>query len=226
MPQARIPARGCGGDMDQLQQIALAAGLSWASGIRLYATVFIVGMLGRLGYVHLPADLALIEHDWVLAASGIMLVVEFLADKVPGFDSLWDSIHTFIRIPIGAMLAWGAMGDSTPAIQLAAGLLGGAITTGAHLAKTGTRAAINTSPEPFSNWTASFGEDGMLLGGLWLVFHHPAVFIVLLIVFLALTIWLLPKIFRFLARLWRRLTGGVGESASSTASTTPILPRT
>ena len=206
--------------MEQLQQLALAVGLSWASGIRLYATVFIVGMLGRLGYVHLPDDLLVLEHTFVLIASGIMLVVDFLADKIPGFDSLWDSIHTFIRIPIGAMLAWGAMGDSTPAIQLAAGLLGGAITTGTHLAKTGTRAAINTSPEPFSNWTASFAEDGMFLGGLWLVFSHPAAFLTLLVVFLALTIWLLPKIFRFLANLWRRITGRAsgpppGAAASS-----------
>lgn len=205
--------------MEHLQQLALAAGLSWASGIRLYATVFIVGMLGRLGYVHLPDDLLVLEHNFVLAASGVMLIVDFLADKIPGFDSLWDSVHTFIRIPIGAMLAWGAMGDSTPAIQLAAGLLGGAITTGTHLAKTGARAAINTSPEPFSNWSASFGEDGMLLGGLWLVFSHPAVFLVLLLVFLALTIWLLPKIFRFLAGLWRRITGNAGAARAGAAAT-------
>ncbi|MGH8121575.1 MAG: DUF4126 domain-containing protein [Rudaea sp.] len=207
--------------MEQLQQLALAAGLSWASGIRLYATVFIVGMLGRLGYVHLPDDLLVLEHNFVLAASGVMLIVDFLADKVPGFDSLWDSIHTFIRIPIGAMLAWGAMGDTTPALQLAAGLLGGAITTGTHLAKTGAREAINTSPEPFSNWTASFGEDGMLVGGLWLVFSHPAVFLALLIVFLALTIWLLPKIFHFLARLWRRITGSASASVSAPATQVP-----
>ncbi len=211
--------------MEQLQQLALAAGLSWASGIRLYATVFIVGMLGRLGYVHLPDDLLVLEHNFVLAASGVMLIVDFLADKIPGFDSVWDSIHTFIRIPIGAMLAWGAMGDSTPAIQLAAGLLGGAITTGTHLAKTGTRAAINTLPEPFSNWTASFGEDGMLLGGLWLVFSHPAVFLALLIVFLALTIWLLPKIFRFLAGLWRRISGSAGAPSAAAAPPATQLPR-
>jgi hypothetical protein len=215
--------------MEQLQQLALAAGLSWASGIRLYATVFIVGMLGRLGYVHLPDDLLVLEHNFVLAASGVMLIVDFLADKIPGFDSLWDSIHTFIRIPIGAMLAWGAMGDSTPAIQLAAGLLGGAITTGTHLAKTGARAAINTSPEPFSNWTASFGEDGMLLGGLWLVFSHPAVFLVLLVVFLTLTIWLLPKIFRFLAGLWRRISGSADVPSAAATVPTPApatqLPR-
>ena len=171
--------------MENLQQIALSAGLAWASGIRLYAALFIVGLLGRLGYIHLPEHLLLLQHTWVLGASGIMLVVEFLADKVPAFDSLWDAIHTFIRVPAGVLLAWGAMGDAPPAAQLAAAILGGAITSGTHFAKTGTRAAINTSPEPFSNWTASFSEDGILLAGLWLMFQHPAVFLVLLVLFLA-----------------------------------------
>jgi hypothetical protein len=195
--------------MERLQQIALAGGLAWASGIRLYAAIFIVGLLGRLGYIQLPADLVLLEHNWVLGASGVMLVAEFLADKVPGFDSIWDSIHTFIRIPIGAMLAWGAMGDQGPALQMAAAILGGAIAGSTHLAKAGARAAINTSPEPFTNWAASAGEDGLLLAGLWLVFAHPVAFLVLLAIFIALTIWLLPRVLRYLARIWRRLTGAV-----------------
>jgi len=154
--------------MEHLQSLALAAGLSWASGVRMYAAVFIVGLLGRFGYVHLPEHLQLLEHNGVLIASGIMLFAEFLADKVPGFDSAWDSIHTFIRIPIGAMLAWGALTDAGPEAQFVAAILGGAITGGTHLAKMSARAAINTSPEPFTNWAASFGEDGMLLAGLWL----------------------------------------------------------
>ena len=203
--------------MEHLQQIALAAGLAWASGVRLYAAIFIVGLLGRFGYVHLPADLNLLEHNWVLAASGVMLMIEFLADKVPGFDSVWDGIHTFIRIPIGAMLAWGAMGDASPDLQLAAGLVGGMITTGTHLAKAGTRAALNTSPEPLSNWTASFGEDGALLGGLWLAFVHPLPFLVLLAGFLLLTAWLLPKVFRYLGKLWRRLRGSTQPPLSRPA---------
>lgn len=193
--------------MENLQSLALASGLAWASGIRLYAAIFIVGLLGRLGYVHLPTHLELLEHNWVLGASGFMLLAEFVADKIPAFDSAWDAIHTFIRIPIGAMLAWGAMGDSTPDVQMAAAILGGAIAGGTHLAKMGTRAAINTSPEPFSNWTASFSEDGVLIAGLWLVFHHPLVFLILLAAFLAFAIWLIPKLFRFLAGIWRRLTG-------------------
>jgi hypothetical protein len=135
-----------------------------------------------------------------------MLAAEFLVDKVPGFDSAWDAIHTFIRIPAGALLAWGAMGDQTPALQLAVAILGGAITSGTHFAKSGARAAINTSPEPFSNWAASFGEDGLLLAGLWLAFHHPVTFLVLLAAFLAFVAWLVPKLFRFARGLWRRIT--------------------
>jgi hypothetical protein len=190
-----------------LQQLALAGGLAWASGIRLYAAIFIVGLLGRFGYVELPEHLVVLEHSFVLIASGTMLVAEFLVDKVPGFDTAWDTFHTFIRIPAGALLAWGAMGDAAPAVQLAAAILGGAITSGTHLAKAGARAAINTSPEPLSNWSASFGEDGLLLGGLWLVFHHPLAFLLLLAAFLGLVAWLLPKLFRFVRRLWRRTRG-------------------
>jgi len=189
--------------MDMLQQLALAGGLAWASGIRLYAAIFIVGALGRLGYVDLPDHLLILEHGFVLIASGVMLAAEFLVDKVPGFDTAWDTLHTFIRIPAGALLAWGAFGDATPAMQLAAAILGGAITGGTHLAKAGARAAINTSPEPLSNWTASFGEDGLLLAGLWLVFQHPLAFLVLLAAFLLMLAWLLPKLFGFLRRLWR-----------------------
>src|SRR5689334_10805601 len=190
--------------MESVSQLALAGGLAWASGIRLYVTLFVVGMLGRFGYLHLPEQLLVLQHTWVLTASGIMVLGEFLADKVPGLDSIWDAIHTFIRIPAGAFLAWGAMGESTPAAQAVAAILGGMITGGTHLAKSGGRAAINTSPEPLSNWTASFGEDGLVLGGLFLAITHPLVFLVLLVLFLALVAWLLPKLLRFLTGLFRR----------------------
>lgn len=193
--------------MENLQTLALAAGLAWASGLRLYAALFLTGLLGRLGYMHLPEHLQVLEHNWVLAASGFMLLAEFAADKIPAFDSAWDAIHTFIRIPAGALLAWGAMGNAAPDVQMAAAILGGAIAGGTHLAKMGTRAAINTSPEPFSNSAMSFSEDGILVAGLWLAIRHPLAFLILLAGFLALAIWLIPKLLRFLAGLWRRLAG-------------------
>ena len=194
--------------MESISHVALAAGLAWASGFRLYAAVFVIGLLGRFDYLALPASLQVLEHDWVLGASGLMLVGEFLADKVPAFDSLWDALHTFVRIPAGAFLAWGAMGDAGPAAQVAAALLGGVITSGTHLFKSGGRAAINTSPEPFSNWSASLGEDGLVLGGLYLAIAHPVVFLVLLLMFLVLVAWLVPKLWRFVGRVLRRLRGG------------------
>jgi len=204
-----------------LSQLALAGGLAWASGIRLYVTVLVVGLLGRYGYLHLPPELLVLQHTWVLVAAGVMTVGEFLADKIPAFDSAWDALHTFIRIPAGAFLAWGAMGDATPAAQLAAALVGGLVTGGTHFAKSGSRAAINTSPEPFTNWTASAGEDGLVLGGLWLAIAHPIAFLVLLLVFLAVVAWLLPKLFRFVMRVLRRLAGthrpGVAASRRSLA---------
>jgi hypothetical protein len=201
--------------MDSISQIALAGGLAWASGIRLYATVLIVGLLGRYGYLHLPAQLLVLQHTWVLVAAAVMGVGEFLADKVPGFDSIWDALHTFIRIPAGAFLAWGAMGDATPAMQMTAALVGGAITSGTHLAKSGSRAAINTSPEPFTNWTASASEDGLVLGGLALALTHPAVFLVALGLFLLAVIWLVPKLFRFLAGIFQRLRGSPGNQPAT-----------
>jgi len=191
--------------MDSLSQLALAGGLAWASGIRLYVTILVVGLLGRYGYLHLPDSLLVLQHTWVLVAAGVMTAGEFLADKVPAFDSLWDALHTFIRIPAGAFLAWGAMGDATPAAQMAAAIVGGLITSGTHLAKSGSRAAINTSPEPFTNWTASASEDGLVLGGLWLAIAHPFAFLVALVLFLCLIAWLLPKVLRYVARIFRRL---------------------
>jgi hypothetical protein len=193
--------------MDTLQNIALAGGLSWASGFRLYATVFIAGLLGRLGVVSLPEGLHVLTDTWVLVTAGVLGLGEFLADKVPAFDSVWDAIHTFIRVPAGALLAWGVFRDAGPGAQLAAGLLGGALATGTHLAKTGGRALINTSPEPFSNWGASAGEDISWLGGMYLMWKHPEVFLVLLGIFVLFLLWLVPKIVRGLRALARRLRG-------------------
>jgi Domain of unknown function (DUF4126) len=182
--------------MDLVSTIASASGLAWASGLRLYAVVFLAGLLNRFGYVTLPGDLSVLSNTMVLGVSGFMFCVEFFADKIPGFDSLWDAVHTFVRIPAGALLAAGALGQADPALMVAAGLAGGALASGSHFTKAGSRALINTSPEPFTNWTASFSEDAMVLGGLYLAFTHPWVFLVLLAVFLLLAAWLVPKLWR------------------------------
>jgi Domain of unknown function (DUF4126) len=190
-----------------LSQIALALGLAWASGIRLYATVFIAGGLQRLGYITLPPHLAVLSSDWVLVASFVMFVGEFIADKVPMFDTVWDALQTFVRIPAGILLAWGAFGDHTAAAQVIVGLAGGALVTGTHLTKAASRALINHSPEPFSNWLASFLEDALVFFGLWLIHSHPLVFLVLLALFVLLMIWLLPKLWRALRWVFRALFG-------------------
>lgn len=191
--------------MDMLSNVALAGGLAWASGIRLYATIFLAGMLGRFGYVHLPDGLQPMTDTWVLVVSGVLMLCDFLADKVPAFDSAWDAVHTFIRIPIGTLLAWGVFKDSGAGAQMAAALLGGALVTGTHFTKAGTRALINTSPEPFSNWGASVGEDISWLGGLYLMWQHPLVMLILLGVFVLLMCWMLPRIVRGLRAWWQRL---------------------
>jgi hypothetical protein len=194
-----------------VQTVALASLLAWASGLRLYLVVFAVGLAGSMGYVELPAGLKVLEHPWVIGAAGFLLVMEFLADKVPGLDSAWDAIHTFIRIPAGALLAAGATGDTLSALTVAAGLLGGTITAGTHFTKAGGRALINTSPEPFSNWTASFTEDALVLGAIWFVFHYPVAFLAMLVLFIVLMIWLIPK-------LWRGVRAVFRASAPKTAS--------
>lgn len=187
--------------MDHLQQFALAAGLAWASGIRLYTVLFVVGLLSRMEWIDLPPNLQILAHPLVLGASGFMLFVEFFADKIPGVDSLWDAVHTFIRIPAGALLAAGVMGDSDSALAVAAGILGGVIATGTHLTKAGSRALINISPEPVTNWTASFTEEALVAGGLWAMFQHPLLFLIALAAFIAFALWLLPKLWRGIRRL-------------------------
>ncbi len=176
--------------------LAVAAGLGWASGIRLYSSLFIVGLAGRLGWVTLPDGLQVLENHWVLGAAGLMLFVEFFADKLPFVDSLWDALHTFIRIPAGAALAAMALGGQGMEWQVAMAIIGGSFAAGSHLAKAGTRAAINLSPEPFSNVMASFGEDSLVLLGLWLMFVHPWIMLSALLVFVAMLIWLIPRLIR------------------------------
>lgn len=193
--------------MDDLQTLihtfALVAGLAWASGLRLYFTLLVVGLLVHFELVALPPALHVLGHPWVLAASGAMTLVEFLADKVPGFDTVWDTVHTFIRIPAGAILAGAAVGYGDPVSVTVAAILGGAIASGTHVAKAGTRALINTSPEPFSNWAASLGEETLLVAGLWTMLKHPLVFLAGLFLFVLAVIWLAPKLVRAVRGLFR-----------------------
>ena len=191
-----------GNEWQVLQTIALASLLAWASGIRLYLVIFALGLAHQFGYFALPDGLKMLAHPYVVWTAGFLLAIEFLADKFPGVDSAWDALHTFIRIPAGALLAAGATGDTLTALTVAAGLLGGTITAGTHFTKASGRALINTSPEPVSNWTASLAEDFLVLGGIWLAFQYPIVFLCLLVLFLALVAWLLPKLWRMVKRIW------------------------
>lgn len=206
-------ARGCGSSrhdvevekvivgthpLDLTGLVAIAAGVGWASGIRLYATLFVVGMVGRLEWVALPVGLRVLEHPWVLTAAGLMLLFEFFADKIPIVDSMWDAVQGFVRVPAGAALAATVFGGQGIEWQTAMGIVGGSLAAGAHLAKAGTRAVVNLSPEPFSNLVASFGEDSLVLLGVWLMFAHPRILFIFLLIFLVVLVWLLPKLFRLL----------------------------
>ena len=182
--------------MELISNLALAGGLSWASGLRLYITVFAVGMMNKFGYIQLPATLDILSNPIVIAVAGLLAVIEFLADKIPYVDTMWDSIQTFIRIHAGALLAMGAINTSDPVIATIAALLGASLAGATHATKAGSRALINTSPEPVSNIAASFGEESALITGGWLMFAHPAVFIGILCGFIVLLFWLLPKVWR------------------------------
>jgi len=184
-----------------LPDLAIAAALAWGSGLRAYAVIFALGLAGAAGWLELPPHLQLLQHPIVLGASGLMTAVEFFADKLPWLDSLWDAVHSFIRIPAGAALAAAVFGDSDAAVTLAAAILGGTLSAGVHFAKAGTRAAINTSPEPFSNWAASLAEDAIVPVGLWLAFAHPILFFLLLGLFTIVAVMLLRLIWRGLQRL-------------------------
>ncbi|WP_395687825.1 DUF4126 domain-containing protein [Caenimonas koreensis] len=191
--------------IDTPQLFALAAALGWASGIRLYAAVFLVGAAGYMGWIDLPHGLRMLQHPGVLAASGFMCFVEFFADKIPFVDSLWDVVHTVIRIPAGAALAAGALGADGDAMTWVAALLGGSLAATSHAAKLTTRAAVNTSPEPFSNIGVSLLEDGFVVFMLWLAAAHPAVFAIALVLTLAIAVLLMVVLVKFLRLVITRM---------------------
>jgi Domain of unknown function (DUF4126) len=210
------------GTLDTAQLIALAGALGWASGVRLYLVVLLTGLAGFMGWVVLPQGLHLLAHPVVLGASGFMVFIEFFADKIPGLDSLWDVVHSVIRIPAGAALAAGVFGADSSAMGLVAALMGGTLAATSFAAKATTRAAINTSPEPFSNIGASLLEDGMVPLGLWLAIAHPFVFVGLLALVLVLSIYLIRVCWRFLRQLFSRVArifSGKPDPGSSPAFT-------
>jgi hypothetical protein len=184
--------------VDAPRLIALAAALGWVSGIRLYAAVFIVGAVGWLGWIDLPPGLHVLQHPGVLAASGFMCLVEFFADKIPIVDSVWDTVHTFIRIPAGAALAAAALGADSQAMTWIAAILGGTLAATSHAAKLTTRAAVNTSPEPFSNIGVSLFEDGFTVFMLWAAATHPLLFAAALFASIVVAVLLLVVLVRFL----------------------------
>lgn len=205
--------------MEQLDQIiktiSLTMGAAWASGINLYATILVLGWLGVTENIVLPQGLEILMNPLVLGAAGLMYFVEFFADKVPGVDTGWDTIHTFVRIPAGVMIAAAAVGDVNPAVTVAAAIFGGGMAAGTHFTKAGTRVLINASPEPVSNWTASVLEDVAVVAGVWAALQHPVIFLAVLVLFIFLMIWLIPRIwaalkkfFAFLKRIFGRKDAG------------------
>ncbi|MDA0787378.1 MAG: DUF4126 domain-containing protein [Proteobacteria bacterium] len=207
--------------MGPVETIALTMGVAWASGINLYAAILTLGLMHATGNIDLPPDLEVLSNPMVIGAAGLMFFIEFFMDKVPGVDSGWDTLQTFIRIPAGAILAAGAVGDVGAGAELAAAIAGGSLAGASHFTKAGTRLAINTSPEPVSNWTASILEDIAVIAGLWTALNHPIVFLILIGLFILLMIWLLPKIFRAIRAVYRKLRSIFGGSSPEPATETP-----
>jgi uncharacterized protein DUF4126 len=190
-----------------IKTLSLTLGAAWASGINLYAAILVLGLLGATDNIVLPQGLEILMNPLVMGAAGLMYIVEFFADKVPGVDTGWDTIHTFVRIPAGVLLAAGAVGDVNPAVAIAAAILGGGLAAGSHVTKAGSRLLINASPEPVSNWTASVLEDVAVISGLWTALYHPVFFLAFLIVFICFMLWFLPKIWQAIKKMGELIKG-------------------
>jgi Domain of unknown function (DUF4126) len=191
---------------NHIAELAMSAAMAWGAGLRLYLVVFIVGLLGKFDYVALPEALKILSNPLVLGAAGFMTFIEFFADKIPWLDSAWDAVHTFLRIPAGAALAAGMLGDSGEGVAMAAALIGGTLAAGTHFGKAGTRAAVNTSPEPFSNIAVSTAEDVAVAGGLALAIANPWIFLALLVVFVILLVVLLRFLIKGVRAILRKIS--------------------
>ena len=193
--------------MDFISTIAIAMGASWVSGMKLYAAVAMLGLLGRFTNLQLPGELHVLTNWWVIGVALALYVIEFVADKIPLVDSTWDVIHTFIRIPAGAVIAAAAFGDFDRGVQVIAFLIGGGLALSSHGTKTTTRAAVNTSPEPFSNIAVSLAEDGLSIGSILLAAFYPILLFIVVAIGLLILIIVLPKIIRYIRRAVTKLRG-------------------
>jgi hypothetical protein len=191
--------------MNPVETLGLALGAGFSSGLNLYATVATLGFLQRFGVIHLPAPLQVLAHPWVLGVAAALYLLEFFADKVPYVDTVWDAVHTFIRPPAAALLAYGAACAAAPEWRWGAALLAGGVALTSHGTKASARAAVNTSPEPFSNWVLSFGEDLLAVWLTWMATAHPIATTVIVTALVALSAFLLYYLFRFLRRSIQRL---------------------
>ena len=200
---------------NHLPELAMSAAMAWGAGLRLYLVVFVVGLLGKFGYVPLPDALKLLTNPIVLGAAGFMTFIEFFADKIPWLDSVWDAVHTFLRIPAGAALAAGMLGDSGDGVALAAAIIGGTLTAGTHFGKAGTRAVANTSPEPFTNIGLSLAEETMVAGGLALAIANPIIFLILLAIFIVALVVLIRFILKGLTTVVGRLSSKTCKAAAA-----------
>ncbi|HZS03772.1 MAG TPA: DUF4126 domain-containing protein [Blastocatellia bacterium] len=203
--------------MDWLTTLGMAMGSAWLSGINLYATVLTLGLLERFGHVRLPGNMSALGEWWVIGVAGALYVIEFVADKIPAVDSVWDAIHTFIRVPAGAILAASAFANFDPVVSTVALLVGGGVALSSHGTKAATRLAANTSPEPFTNIGLSLAEDVVTFGSAILMVFHPVVILAVVIVFLLVAVWIVPKIIRALRRMVKRLRGFFGSESAAPA---------
>jgi hypothetical protein len=192
-------------DNELIQQIALLLGVGLGSGFNVYLTMLILGLSGLTGNFVLPEQLEFLQNPLIIGLAGILYLTEFSIDKIPGLDSLWDSVHTFVRVPLGAVFGADIMAESGALVEALGAVSGGVLASSTHLVKSGTRALINTSPEPASNWTASVSEDVAVFGGLWAALNYPLVWIVVTVLIIILIIWLLPKIWRGIKFVFRKI---------------------
>jgi Domain of unknown function (DUF4126) len=191
--------------MEWFSTLSLALGTAWTSGINLYATVTVLGMLQKFGATKLPLGLTVLDNWWIIGIAGFLFAVEFFADKIPYVDSVWDVIHTFIRVPAGAIMAYAATNELNPTVAAVATLLGGGLALGSHGTKSALRATANLSPEPFSNWILSLVEDAIAIVGSLLAVFAPILIAIVLVIFVIIFGWFAPKIFRAMRRLYNAI---------------------